>query len=77
MLKNADLLFIALVNLQKQGISRRVNWTMVNMDCFAKILAICNLMNSRGIPGNQFRQKFKILYINLLNFVILVKLILY
>ena len=27
-----------------------------------------NWMNSRGSPGNQFRQKFKSLYINLFSF---------
>ena len=37
--KNADPLFIVLVNFRKQRISRCVNWTMVNLDYFAKILA--------------------------------------
>ena len=37
--KNADPLFIVLVNFRKQRISRCVNWTMVPLDCFAKILA--------------------------------------
>ena len=32
-----------------------------------------NWMNSRGSPGNQFRQKLKLLYIHLFNFGIIVK----
>ena len=38
-MKNADSPFIVLANFRKQRISRCVNWTMVDRDCFAKILA--------------------------------------
>ena len=38
-MKNADSPFIVLANFQKQRISRCVNWTMADLDCFAKILA--------------------------------------